>query len=119
MNVSNPCFQLNLQKIYNASKIYTYCVSNTTAQDLFGYTLSPPPRLSETGTVSFLGTGNVEQCWGNISKLFNYSLCDPDVNCADGMTFDPVPANGTLVVRSLSICLSVCSSVEPTILFVC
>ncbi len=80
--------------------INTSCARDPIALEVFGSILPLPPHIGESDTATFNGTGDLEQCYGIIKEVFNFSACDPEVNC-ESKKFEYPPINGSFVVSCM------------------
>lgn len=72
-------------------------MTGSDAEDVFGFSLNPPPNVPGYTNVSFLGTGDIEECINTTEKVFDFYNCSVNGNCDSGEYAVP-PAMGRFVV---------------------
>jgi hypothetical protein len=98
VNVSNPCLAAGVPRNYTIKKIFTNCVSGPDAEETFGFSLNPPPGVDDSTNVTFVGTGNITQCYELTKMVFDFYNCSSSGNCDSGKYVVPV-VKGDFVVR--------------------
>ena len=100
--VPNPCQLKDTFKNHTTAVIYTSCVKDSIAEEVFGFRIHPPVDLSPDANVSFIGTGNFTQCLEEVRQVFDLYSCRFDENC-DSDKYEVPPVNGTLVVSGMGL----------------
>lgn len=68
------------------------------AEETFGFSLNPPAGYSDSTNVSFVGTGNIEECYNVTKRVFDFYNCSTNGNCDSGQYTVP-QVKGKFVVR--------------------
>lgn len=96
--MTNPCLPKGITRNHTIAEIYTNCVNGSDAEDVFGFSLSPPPNFTGSTNVSFVGTENIIECVSITRKVFDLYSCNPSINCDSDQYLVP-HVKGAYVVR--------------------
>ena len=89
--VNDPCLFKGATVTVSSSNIFTTCTNSSTAVQVFGHQLTPPPSLSSAQSYTFTGTGNSYECQETVKAAL---FCHMS-NCS---IFDLPPVAGRFVV---------------------
>ena len=98
----DPCLASGVVLNVSFSTIYTTCANESIiAQEVFGFSLYPPPDFRKGQNASFLGGGDVAKCWEVIEKVFDFYDCPLEENC-DEDNYQAPNVTGKVVVSTIA-----------------